>query len=218
MIKETKIENQSVTTRGLSDILDKCFQLPGTWRHHIERMNNFQAVQRLIDFEFPEDDKGKVASNGIVEVKANVQFNLKIEMHRSLAYLLGLGEISEYIGSKTDIFTWFVSSVPGLPYTETHYYDILRPIVNFTIYSRYLFSKEEEICCKKFKAKDLSSFEKDDIFLTEFHVTEISSKKVPIARNDVTVAEFYMLSVLNDRITFDFAELTCFYYFNNKCT
>ena len=120
MIKETKIENQSVTTRGLSDILDKCFQLPGTWRHHIERMNNFQAVQRLIDFEFPEDDKGKVASNGIVEVKANVQFNLKIEMHRSLAYLLGLGEISEYIGSKTDIFTWFVSSVPGLPYTETY--------------------------------------------------------------------------------------------------
>lgn len=213
-IKETHIDGQSITAKDLSTLLDRCFTFGVQQRHlHPEMQSRMDGdlPERLADITFTEDEKTElVPSSGRVEVKSNFSFDIKVVCHRSLAYLLGLGDLSMYsTSSKNELFDWII---PG-QYEEVHYYDILRPIRHFTLYGRFLFAQDEEVCNRKFKSKELTTFDKEDEFLTEFQISEIKTNKMKIPTNNVERAEFYFLSVLNDRILFDYAEITCFFYF-----
>ena len=84
-------------------------------------------------------------------------------------------------------------------------FNVMRPVKEIKLYSKYLFNYKTEICSKNLSDLDLKSLHENNSKLdVDFTISNLNSKLFKVDRFDLENCKFYFLDFFDEPLYFDF--------------
>ena len=167
-----------------------------------EILNNFD---KRINFTFTSN--GKNITEGNLSVENSSDIDIIIKMNRNLILNTGLIDIYNLLSTNNQYHE--------IPCTKKSTikseFDISRTLKEIKLYSKHIFDYKTELCCKKFSTNELSCLAKKISFYdNQIQSCNLQSKLMKVDRYDTSSAKFYFEDFFDEKVYFDYCELTLF--------
>ena len=172
-----------------------------------------KILQNNIIFNFKADN---TKISGILEIENKNKYDIKLVLKKKMALILGIltennleNICNNYIdviiiGNYTDETGQIHNKIKSI-------FNILRPLKDIKLYSKFLFNYSTELCQTNFSKNDINiKSEKNLDYDFELNNISLNSKLFKCDRFNHNYCKFFFLDFFNEYVYFDFVELILF--------
>ena len=163
-------------------------------------LNNFDE---RIFFNFKDTNKGHLT----VTNKTNDK-ECEITMNKNMLLITGLIDTFILLKSKKSDQCVLIKKGESV----NTLFNVMRPVKEIKLYSKYLFNYKTEICSKNLSDLDLKSLQENNSKLdVDFTISNLNSKLFKVDRFELENCKFYFLDFFDEPLYFDFCEIVVFF-------
>ena len=168
--------------------------------------SELNKLDTRIVFDFKDTNKGR-----LIVKNTTADRECEITMNKNLLLITGLQDTFILLRSKKSYLSVLIKKGES---TNTMF-NVMRPVKEIKLYSKYLFNYKTEMCSKFFSELDLKSLHEDHSKIdVDFTISNLNSKLYKVDRFDLENCKFYFVDFFDDPLYFDYCELSVF--FSNK--
>ena len=170
-----------------------------------ELQTTLNSFDERIQYTFHDRYKGSLTVTNTTDT------NCEIMMNKNLLLITGLVDTFILLKYKKECFGLLIEKNGNLKAL----YNVMRPVKEIKLYSKYIFNFKTEMCSKMLSEIDLKSLcENNSKRDVDFTISSLHSKLYKVDRFNLENTKFYFLDFLDQPLYFDFCEISVF--FSNK--
>ena len=173
--------------------------------HKLDQIFHPEDGEKVLKFTFTPT-KGTFL-RGSCKITNILDHVIKVTMHRSLAYVLGLGNLHDYIKSDD-----YVSIIFPPKIRIAHNFDLSRTLKSLTLKTKYAFVDEQELLTTQLSGDNFFYINQTDRFLIHLCEVQFKSRLVTLERKNIDLIQFTLVNIFGDIVLCDFAELIVYFF------